>query len=848
MTTYILGNASSSQRELFDVEKLTRTIKPLCVGLNAKYVDPEAFMLRVVDTLPPQLTLKELFDYVSDLAAGLKAEHPDWGMLAGRLAMSYIHHITDSRYVNVCKRMTEFVHPERKRATPLMKRIIYEFVCQHEQRIQEALGDYASDYTYDYFAVRTMEDMYLVHANGELLERPQHFLMRVACHLNCGDGGCVPDIDGAIETYHLLRQKFYTHATPTNAQAGLEHANLSSCFLLSFTPESDSILGIYDKLKECAIISAKGGGIGVSVSDIRATGSYIAGSNAESNGLVPMLRNFNTTAKYVDQGGNRRPGAFAVYLEPWHRDIVEFLHLKRTIGQDELRARDLFYGLWIPDLFMRRVQEDGEWCLLCPKECPGLTTSWGPAFDRLYTEYEKQVPAGSKYRIPARKLWKIMLDSQIETGSYYMLYKDACNAKSNQQHLGCIKNSNLCVEVVQYSDDEETACCNLASVALWSYVRADGTFDYEHLFRVVKRIVINLNKVINITAYYEVDSRGTSPARRSNMRHRPLGIGIQGYATALIRMRLAYDSQEAYWFNDHVFETMYYAALEASCELAQQFGPHESFPGSPLSQNKFQFDLWNQLPGSEGSDDLAWRGRYDWNALRAKIRAHGTYNSLLLAPMPTASTAQILGSSECFEPNSSNMYTRKTKCGEFLCTTEDLVKDLDELGLWTETMKHKLQAHNGSVQHISDIPAELRSLYKTSWDLSQRVILRQAADRGKYIDQSMSMSLHVAVPDHDKLTSMHFYAWSLGLKTGIYYLRSKPPNFARKYTVPPEIVAQALRDNGTAVHDDQVRQLQELRLQKQQARKAAEDANKNDEQSVEAEPVCYLAGGGCCGA
>jgi ribonucleoside-diphosphate reductase subunit M1 len=847
MTSMINNNGVLQE---YDSQKLLRMVQKHCIGLNLKYINPTRIVDQVSNTLPPECTLKELIEQTAEVATVLKLDHHHYGLLAGRILMHYLHKITSSRYVDVCIQMIEFVHPILKTPAPLLKRSVFDFIVEHEAVIQAALGDFQQDFTFDYFAVKTLQESYLITCNGKIVERPQHFFMRVACALNCGDGGWKPDIQGALESYRLFQQKFYTHATPTLSQAGLNKANLSSCYLLSFTDQSDSIMGIYDKLKECAIISAKGGGIGIGISDIRASGSYICGSNGTSNGIVPMLRNFNTTARYVDQGGNKRKGAFAIYMEPWHRDIVDFLSLKRPGGKEDERAHDLFYGLWIPDLFMERVEQDADWCLFCPKDNPGLTTSFGEAFNKLYTSYELNVPASCKSRIKARSLWKLILEAQIESGTPYMLYKDACNRKSNQQHLGTIKCSNLCVEVIQYSDDNETACCNLASVALWRYVKEDKTFDYPALHAAVKRAIINLNKVIDITSYYETDKFHTSPARRSNLRHRPMGIGCQGLATMFLRMLIAFDSEEALIINDHIFETMYHAALEQSVELAIEYGAHESFPGSKFSQGQFQFDLWGVLPGSEASPDLKWRGTYDWKALRAKVMKYGTRNSLLLAPMPTASTAQILGSSEGFEPQSSNVYVRNTKCGSFACTTDELIDELDVRGLWNNTMKQKLIIHDGSIQNIEEIPADLRAIFKTSWDIKQRVIIKMAADRGKYIDQSMSMSLHMAAPTTEidgPLTSMHFTAWKAGLKTGMYYLRSKPPNFARKYAIDPELMFQEMKKKKTTTTTevDSITVLNErdnIVIEMQQLKQSKTQSTSNEQS------LCYLPGGNCCGS
>ena len=577
------------------------------------------------------------------------------------------------------------------------------------------------------------------------------------------------NIDKAIETYNLMSEKFFTHASPTLFNAGTPRPQLSSCFLL--TMNDDSIEVIYETLKTCAMISKTDGGIVLNVHCIRAAGSYIAGTNGYSNGLVPMLRVFNNTARYVDQGGNKRPGAFAMYLEPWHADVFDFLDLKKNTGKEETRARDLFYAMWIPDLFMKRVEADGDWSLFCPNEAPGLADCYGQEFERLYEGYEKKGVA--RKTVKAQKLWYAILESQIETGTPYMLYKDACNEKSNQKNLGTIKCSNLCTEIVEYSSPDEVAVCNLASLALPSFVE-NKTFNFAKLRQVTQVITRNLNRIIDIN-YYPVPQ-----AERSNMRNRPIGIGVQGLADAFILMRFAFDSEEARQLNKDIFETIYYAALEASCELAEKEGAYETYPGSPVSQGILQYDMWNVTPSD----------RWDWAALKQKIAQHGVRNSLLLAPMPTASTSQILGNNECFEPYTSNIYVRRVLSGEFQIVNPHLLKDLTDMGLWNDAMKNRIIADNGSIQKIKSIPDDIKALYKTVWEISQRAIIDMAADRGAFIDQSQSLNIHIGEPNFGKLTSMHFYGWKKGLKTGMYYLRSRPAADAIKFTVDREALAK----------------------------------------------------------
>lgn len=644
----------------------------------------------------------------------------------------------------------------------------YKVIMDNADRLNSAII-YDRDFGYNYFGFKTLERSYLLKIKGKVAERPQHMLMRVAIGIH-GE-----DIDAAIETYNLLSEKYFTHASPTMFAAATRRPQLSSCFLL--TMSEDSIEGIYDTLKQCALISKSAGGIGLNVHCIRAKGTYIAGTNGISNGLVPLLRVYNNTARYVDQGGNKRPGAFAIYLEPWHGDIFEFLDLKKNTGKEEVRARDMFYALWIPDLFMKRVEANEEWSLMCPHDCPGLSETWGEEFEKVYTTYENE--GRFIRRVKAQDLWFAIIESQVETGVPYMLYKDACNRKSNQQNVGTIKCSNLCTEIVEYSSKDEVAVCNLASIALNMFVKQDKTYDFDKLKEVAKTVTKNLNKIIEIN-YYPIPE-----AQRSNMRHRPIGIGVQGMADAFILMRYPYESEEAQKLNQQIFETIYYGALEASCELAEKEGPYETYEGCPVSKGILQYDMWNKAPS-----DL-----WDWSVLKEKIAKHGIRNSLLLAPMPTASTAQILGNNESFEPYTSNVYNRRVLSGEFQVVNHHLLKDLTELDLWDEDMKNKIIAANGSVQNIEEIPKQIRELYKTVWEISVKTSIKMAADRGAFIDQSQSFNIHVAEPNYGKLTSIHFYGWKMGLKTGMYYLRTKPAANAIQFTVDKSKLAQTSRVN-----------------------------------------------------
>jgi ribonucleoside-diphosphate reductase alpha subunit len=648
---------------------------------------------------------------------------------------------------------------------------IYEIIKEHADVLDAAII-YERDYHFDFFGFKTLEKSYLLKVNGKIVERPQHMFMRVALGIH------KTDIDAAIETYNLMSEKWFIHATPTLFNSGTPKPQMSSCFLLSM--KDDSINGIYDTLKDCALISQSAGGIGLNVHNIRSTGSYIKGTNGTSNGIIPMLRVFNDTARYVDQGGGKRKGAFSVYLEPWHADVFEFLELRKNHGKEEMRARDLFLALWIPDLFMKRVEADAEWSLFCPNEAKNLHTTHGAEFEALYIQYELEGKA--KKTIQARELWNAVLESQIETGTPYVLYKDAANTKSNQQNLGTIRCSNLCTEIIEYSDENETAVCNLASLSLPRFVEGKK-FNFEKLVEVTKIVTRNLNKVIDGN-YYPIPE-----TKRSNERHRPIGLGVQGLADVFMMMGLPFESDMAKLLNVNIFESIYYAAMTASCELAKKDGAYQTFKGSPLSEGKFQFDLWNVAPTE----------RYDWAALRAEVMEHGVRNSLLLAPMPTASTSQILGNNECFEPYTSNIYNRRVLSGEFAVVNKHLLKDLGALNLWNDNMKQRIIAANGSVQNIEEIPADLKEIYKTVWEIKQKTVIDMSADRGAYICQSQSLNLFVEQPNFGKLSSMHFYTWKKGLKTGMYYLRTKAAADAIKFTVDADVLNQTKDEQQAAI-------------------------------------------------
>lgn len=747
----------SNKREPVSFDKVTARINKLCYGLNMRYIDPIEISKKVIQGLYDGVKTTELDNLAAETAATMAAKHPDYAILAARIAVSNLHKNTDKSFSATMERLYNYIDPKTNEKAGLISDETIGVIRKHADTLDSVII-YDRDYAFDYFGFKTLEKSYLLRMNGEVVERPQHLLMRAAVGIH-GE-----NIEAAIETYHLMSEKWFIHATPTLFNAGTPKPQLSSCFLLSAT--EDSIPGIFETLSRCAKISQSAGGIGISIHNIRAKGSYIKGTGGTSNGIIPMLKVYNDTARYVDQGGGKRKGAFAVYLEPWHADIFDFLELKKNHGKEELRARDLFYALWIPDLFMQRVKDNGDWSLFCPNESPGLHDCYGAEFETLYHKYESEGRA--RKTIKAQELWFAILESQIETGTPYILYKDACNIKSNQKNLGTIKSSNLCTEIIEYTSPDEVAVCNLASISLPKFVNEEKrTFDFEKLHEITRVVTRNLNRIIDIN-YYPIPE-----AKNSNFRHRPIGIGVQGLADAYIMMRMPFDSEEARQLNRDIFETIYHGALVESMELAKKDGPYKTFKGSPASKGILQFDMWNVNPGN----------RYNWDELKNEIKTHGLRNSLLLAPMPTASTSQILGNNECFEPYTSNIYTRRTLSGEYIVVNKHLLKDLTKRGLWNEELKQKLMAANGSVQNIPEVPADLKALYKTVYEISQKTIIDQAADRGAFICQSQSLNLFVENPNFGKLTSMHFYAWQKGLKTGMYYLRSKAAVDPIKFTL-----------------------------------------------------------------
>ncbi len=759
---YVVKRDGRREPVMFD--KITDRIRMMCYELN-DLVDPVKVAMRVIEGLYDGVTTSELDNLAAETAASMTVSHPDYAQLAARIAVSNLHKNTKKSFSETMTDLHTYVNPRTGKEAPMISDEVHQVIMENAERLDSTII-YNRDFNYDYFGFKTLERSYLLKINGKIAERPQHMLMRVSVGIH------LDDIESAIETYELMSKKYFTHATPTLFNAGTPKPQMSSCFLL--TMQDDSIDGIYDTLKQTAKISQSAGGIGLSIHNVRATGSYIRGTNGTSNGIVPMLRVFNDTARYVDQGGGKRKGSFAIYVEPWHADIFEFLDLKKNHGKEEMRARDLFYAMWIPDLFMKRVEADADWTLMCPNECPGLYDTHSEDFERMYHEYE----AAGKGRktIKARELWEKILESQIETGTPYMLYKDAANRKSNQKNLGTIRSSNLCTEILEYTSEDEIAVCNLASISLPMFVE-DGQFNHQYLFDVTKRITRNLNKVIDRN-YYPVEE-----ARNSNMRHRPVGLGVQGLADAFILLRLPFTSDEAKKLNQEIFETIYFAAVTASMEMAKEEGAYSTFEGSPISQGEFQYNLW-------GLNDSDLSGRWDWTSLRKEVMENGVRNSLLLAPMPTASTSQILGNNEAFEPYTSNIYTRRVLSGEFIVVNKHLLKDLVDLGLWNENLKQEVMRNNGSIQDIDVIPQDIKELYKTVWEMSMKDIIDMSRQRGYFIDQSQSLNLFMEGATYAKLTSMHFYAWKSGLKTGMYYLRTKSAVDAIKFTLDNEKKAQ----------------------------------------------------------
>ena len=760
---YVLKRDGRKESVKFD--KITSRIQKQSYGLS-DLVDPTSVAMKVIEGIYEGVTTTELDNLSAEVAASLTTRHPDYAKLAARIAISNLHKNTKKSFSDVMKDLYTYVNPKTDKKAPLLSDDVYEIIEKNAELLDSTII-YDRDFGYDYFGFKTLERSYLLRLDGRISERPQHMLMRVAIGIH------KEDIDAAIETYDLMSKRYFTHATPTLFNSGTPKPQMSSCFLL--TVKEDSIDGIYDTLKQCSKISQSAGGIGLAIHDVRAKGSYIRGTNGTSNGIVPMLRVFNDTARYVDQGGGKRKGSFAVYLEPWHADVFDFLDLRKNHGKEEMRARDLFYALWTPDLFMERVKANGEWTLMCPNECPGLADVHGEAFNKLYTSYEA---AGKGRRtIKARELWEKITESQIETGTPYMLFKDAANTKSNQQNLGTIRSSNLCTEIIEYTAPDEVAVCNLASIALPMFVE-NNEFNHQKLFDVTYKITKNLNSVIDRN-YYPVPE-----ARNSNMRHRPVGLGVQGLADTFIQLRFPFTSDEAKKLNKDIFETIYYAALCSSKDEAKLDGAYETYEGSPISEGRFQFDLW----GVDASD---LSGRWNWDELRSDIKEHGVRNSLLVAPMPTASTSQILGNNECFEPYTSNIYTRRVLSGEFIVVNKHLLLDLVNLGLWNEELKNEIIRSNGSIQHLPNIPENIKELYKTVWELSMKDIIDMSAERGLFIDQSQSLNLFVEDVTLGKLTSMHFYAWEKGLKTGMYYLRTRTAADPIKFTVDKEKAKQA---------------------------------------------------------
>ena len=760
-----------TKKETVKFDKITARIVKMCYGLDP-LVSPEAVAMKVIEGIYDGVTTIDLDNLAAEVAAGKSIDHPDYALLASRIAVSNLHKETKKTFSEVMHDLYTYIDPKTNLPAALLADDVYQIVMDNKELLDSSII-YDRDFRYDYFGFKTLTRSYLMKLNGRIAERPQQMLMRVALGIH------KRDVAAALTTYNLMSEGWFTHATPTLFNAGTPKPQMSSCFLL--TMKEDSIEGIYDTLKSCAQISQSAGGIGLAIHNIRATGSYIKGTNGTSNGIVPMLRVFNDTARYVDQGGGKRKGSFAMYIEPWHADVFDFLDLKKNHGKEENRTRDLFLALWIPDLFMKRVKENGDWTLMCPHECPGLSDVHSEAFEKLYLQYEKE--GKGRKTIKAQDLWFKILESQIETGTPYMLYKDAANAKSNQQNLGTIKSSNLCTEIIEYTAPDEIAVCNLASLALPKYVNEDKSFDHNKLFEVTYQATVNLNRIIDEN-YYPVED-----ARRSNMRHRPIGLGVQGLADTFILMGFPFESLEARKLNKEIFETIYFAAMTASKDQAIEFGTYETYAGSPVSQGVFQYDMWGVTPSN----------RWEWSQLKEEVKKHGVRNSLLLAPMPTASTAQILGNNECFEPYTSNIYTRRVLSGEFIIVNRHLLKDLVRSGLWNRDMRHKIMAANGSIQNITEIPQDIKDLYKTAWEISQKAIIEQAADRGAYICQSQSLNIFMENANFGKLTSMHFYGWEKGLKTGMYYLRTKAATDAIKFTVDQVISEETTEEESLSL-------------------------------------------------
>jgi len=798
---YVLKRDGRKEPIMFD--KITARIKKLCYSFNP-LVDPVRVAMRVIEGLYDGVTTSELDNLAAEIAATMTTTHPDYASLAARISVSNLHKNTIKSFSETMKDLHDYVNPITGKKASLISDEVYKVIKKNAEELDSKII-YNRDFGYDYFGFKTLERSYLLKINGQIVERPQHMLMRVSVGIH------LDDLEAVTDTYELMSKKYFTHATPTLFNSGTPKPQMSSCFLL--TMQDDSIDGIYDTLKQTARISQSAGGIGLSIHNIRATGSYISGTNGTSNGIVPMLRVFNDTARYVDQGGGKRKGSFAIYIEPWHSDIFDFLDLKKNHGKEEMRARDLFYAMWLPDLFMKRVEENAKWTLMCPNECPGLYDCYGDEFDKLYLKYEKQ--SKGRKTIKARELWEKILESQIETGTPYMLYKDSANRKSNQKNLGTIRSSNLCTEILEYTSKDEIAVCNLASIALPMFVEK-GEFNHQKLYDVTVRVTKNLNKVIDRN-YYPVKE-----AENSNFRHRPIGLGVQGLADAFIKLRMPFTSEKAKELNKDIFETLYFAALNASVEESKKDGPYKSYKGSPISKGEFQHNMW-------GVEDKELSGRWNWGKLRKDVLKHGVRNSLLVAPMPTASTSQILGNNECFEPYTSNLYTRRVLSGEFIIVNKHLLKDLDELGLWNEDMKQELMRSNGSIQDIKQIPDELKELYRTVWEMSMKDIIDMARHRGYFIDQSQSLNLFMEGATISKLTSMHFYAWKSGLKTGMYYLRTKSAIDAIKFTLEKKDKSEVEE----TVEVETVEAAEEVKITRTEKTKAV----KSKEKPVAVEPL-----------
>ena len=801
-------------------DKILNRVKNLGNNMEPKLkLNYSQFVMDVIEQLYPDISTTKIDELTAEQCASMCTKHPDYGSLASRIIVSNNHKNTLASFSDTMELLYEFKDVHDKHI-PIIDANVWTIIKKNKDFFDN-LVDYNRDFEIDYFGFKTLERAYLMRVDKKVVERPQHMWLRVSIGIH------FDDLDAVKETYDLMSQKYFTHATPTLYNAGTPRPQLSSCYLLSM--EDDSIEGIYNTLKECANISKWAGGIGLHIHNVRATGTHIRGTNGTSNGIVPMLQVFNKTARYVDQGGGKRNGSFAIYMEPWHSDIGDFLDLKKNHGDEEMRARDLFYALWIPNLFMEKVEQDLEWCLFCPDKCPGLSDCYGEEFNTLYNKYESEGKMNK--RVKARDIWYKILDSQMETGTPYLLYKDAANEKSNQKNLGVIKSSNLCTEIIEYSNDEETAVCNLASIGLSKYVNDDKTFNYEHLHSVTKVVTSNLNKIIDVNFY------PTEKTRRSNFLHRPIGIGVQGLADVFAMMDIPYHSAEAISVNKLIFETIYHAALERSNEIAisrkddltaimdmnkyddkynidifettekdcrtyksnlsektneivnkvkpiraeldikdkNVIGSYSSFVGSPASKGILQFDMWNVTPSE----------RYDWTTLKKSIQDHGIRNSLLLAPMPTASTSQILGNNECFEPYTSNIYTRRTLAGDYVVANKHLMKELVELDLWTEDLKNNIILNKGSIQHIDGIPDNIKEKYKIVWEIPMKHLIDMSVDRGAFICQSQSLNLWQEDPSYKSLTAMHFYGWKKGLKTGLYYLRRKPRHQPQQFTIDP---------------------------------------------------------------